>query len=200
MTPRTRNLLAICTALTLPLGLAACGGHADSSTTTSPPTKSPGDRSDRVAGDQSDVEPGVVEVVAVDFRFENLPGSVAAGTRLTLRNDAVGELHELVAFRLADEETRSVEQILALAPEDMQAALGEPATVILAPPASEQIAVPIGDGTLDEPGRYAILCLIPTGADADEYLAAAATSGGPPDVAGGPPHIAHGMYAELTAL
>jgi hypothetical protein len=41
--------------------------------------------------------------------------------------------------------------------------------------------------------------VIPTGADPDEYLAAAAEAeGGPPDVAGGPPHIAAGMFAELV--
>ena len=56
----------------------------------------------------------------------------------------------------------------------------------------------VGDGTLAEPGRYVVLCLIPTGADPAEYLAAAATSDGPPQVDGGPPHIAHGMFAELV--
>lgn len=180
----SRKLLASCAALTLPLALAACGDDNDDTTPTT------------AASD----EPVVVEVVAVDFGFEQLPETVPAGTRLTLRNDASGELHELVAFRLDDDETRTIDEIVALPPQDMQAALGEPTTVILAPPASEQIAVPIGDGTLSEPGRYAIVCLIPTGADADEYLAAAAGSDGPPDVAGGPPHIAHGMYAELTVV
>src|SRR5690606_22931399 len=144
-----------------PLPGAACGGDNDHPT----PTR---------AG------PMVGEVVAVDFGFAQLPETVPAGTRLTLRNDASGELHELVAFRLDDDETRTIDELVALPPQDMQAALGEPTTVILAPPASEQIAVPIGDGTLSEPGRYAILCLIPTGADADEYLTAAARSDGPP--------------------
>lgn len=188
-----RKLLATCATITLPIALAACDDD-DNTNNTTPPT-------DVAAAERpASSEPTVVEVVAVDFGFEQLPESVPAGTRLTLRNDAAGELHELVAFRLDDDESRSVEEILDLPPEEMQAVLGEPATVILAPPASEQIAVPVGDGTLSEPGRYAILCLIPTGADADEYLAAASDSDGPPDVGGGPPHVAHGMYAELTVV
>jgi hypothetical protein len=57
----------------------------------------------------------------------------------------------------------------------------------------------VGDGTLSEPGRYLILCSIPTGADPDEYLKAAAESqGGPPEVPGGPPHLVNGMYGEIV--
>jgi hypothetical protein len=58
----------------------------------------------------------------------------------------------------------------------------------------------VGDGTLVEPGRYAIACFIPTGADPAEYLEAAAqTEEGPPQgVAGGPPHFVQGMVAELV--
>ena len=70
-------------------------------------------------------------------------------------------------------------------------------TVIVAGPQADGTAV-VGDGALDEPGRYALICIIPTGADPDEYLTKAATSEGPPDVAGGPPHIAKGMFAEIT--
>ena len=58
----------------------------------------------------------------------------------------------------------------------------------------------VGDGTLQEPGRYLVICTIPTGADPAEYLAAEATSNGPPDVEGGPPHFTHGMYAELDVV
>lgn len=181
-TMRFRRLLATGAALTLPFGLVACSDD-DASSASTPTNQADG--------------PGIVEVVAVDFGFEGLPDSVAAGTRLRLRNEASHELHELVAFRLSDDETRSIDEIVTLPPPEMQAVLGEPTTVILAPPSSEQVAIPIGDGVLSEPGRYAIICLIPTGVDADEYLAAAATSSGPPDVGGGAPHIAHGMYAEL---
>ena len=57
----------------------------------------------------------------------------------------------------------------------------------------------VGTGTLAEPGRYLIICAIPTGVDPGEYLTAAAESeGGPPDVPGGPPHFVHGMYGQIT--
>lgn len=174
----------------LAVGLAACSSDDDTAAASDDPA---------AASDDDQGDPGdTLEVVAVDFAFEGLPSAIDAGTQLTLRNDATSELHELVAFRLDDDETRSIEEIMALPQEEMQQALGPaPTTVMLAPPASEQVAVPIGDGTLTEPGRYAIVCLIPTGVDADEYMAAAATSDGPPDVGDGPPHIVHGMYAEV---
>ena len=55
------------------------------------------------------------------------------------------------------------------------------------------------EGTLAEPGRYALMCFIPVGADPDEYTAAVQAAGGgkPSGVAGGPPHFVSGMHAEL---
>lgn len=164
-----------------------------------------GDDDEAVADDTDvgEVEPvaneaEAVEVTAVDYGYEGLPATVPAGTTLTLANDSAVELHELVAFRLPDDETRAVDELVTLPEDELLPTLGEPATVLLAAPGGEQIPA-VGDGTLAEPGRYAIVCVIPTGADPDEYLAAAAESDeGPPDVAGGPPHIANGMFAELV--
>jgi hypothetical protein len=53
---------------------------------------------------------------------------------------------------------------------------------------------------LAEPGRYLLLCAIPTGADVQEYLDAAATSDGPPQVGGGPPHLVNGMVDDLVVV
>jgi hypothetical protein len=140
---------------------------------------------------------GPVEVTLVDFAFEGLPESVPAGTEFTVANAADAELHELVAFRLPDDETRSIDELVHLSPGELVDALGEPAAVIIAAPGGEPIHA-VGDGTLSEPGRYAVMCFIPTGADPAEYLAAAAESEGPPQVDGGPPHFVHGMAVELT--
>ncbi|MFP5488731.1 MAG: hypothetical protein ACLGHQ_10550, partial [Acidimicrobiia bacterium] len=139
---------------------------------------------------------GVFEVTMADFHYGDLPDEVPAGTRLEIENTSATELHELVAFRLADDDDRTVEEILD---GDLAGLLSTapPATVLLAAPGGEQIAA-VGDGTLTEPGRYLLLCAIPTGADPDEYLAAAATSDGPPQVDGGPPHFVHGMADELV--
>ena len=140
--------------------------------------------------------PAVLAVTMSDFHYGDLPDAVPAGTRITVSNDSPSELHELVAVRLPDDEDRSAAEIVA---DDLGAlfAAVEPTAVLLAPPGGAQIAA-VGDGTLEAPGRYLVVCVIPTGADPTEYLEAAATSDGPPEVAGGPPHVAHGMFAELT--
>ncbi len=82
-------------------------------------------------------------------------------------------------------------------PPDESEAILEPGltTVILAPPGGGNI-VPVGDGTLSEPGRYAILCFIPTGIAPQEYLDAVAATGEPPE-SELPPHFVHGMMGEI---
>ncbi|MGI9528651.1 MAG: hypothetical protein ACR2NG_02995 [Acidimicrobiia bacterium] len=161
------------------------------------------------AGEQPEAEPStttttetavnpVVDVVAADFTYMGLPTEIEAGTTIRLTNESNEELHEFVAIRLPDDETRPVAELMQLPPNELEAFFPLVETVIIAPPGAEGFAVE-GTGTLTEPGRYAIICAIPTGVDPDEYLAAAAESeGGPPDVAGGPPHIAHGMFAEVV--
>ena len=144
-------------------------------------------------------DPQTHTVTASDFSFEGLPDTMSPGDRIEFRNESDTEIHELVAFRLGDDETRPIAELVQLAPDELLGLVGaELAAVLLAAPGGEMIAA-VGDGTFDEPGRYGVICVIPTGANPDEYLAAAAESeGGPPDVAGGPPHIAHGMFAEFT--
>lgn len=175
--PRHRGVALVAA---LGLALAACADGDEAEATADP------------------VESETIEVSLVDFAFVGLPESADAGTRLTVVNDAEEELHEIVAFRLPDDEDRPVEELAELAPGELVQALGEPATVLLAEPGGDQIPA-VGDGTLDEPGRYALMCFIPTGVDPQEYLRVAAeTEEGPPQVDGGPPHFVHGMYAELT--
>ena len=110
-------------AVTLGLLVAACGDDDDTAvdgTTSS--------TADDAAG-SGDSRSETVEVTAVDYAYEGLPASIPAGTQLTLRNEADAELHELVAFRLPDGETRSVEELVALPPDELLPALGgEPAT------------------------------------------------------------------------
>jgi hypothetical protein len=180
--------LRIHLAVTGLLAAALAGCAADASVPEPAVAAAP---TDSVGGDD------VVPVVLDDFAFVDLPDRVPAGTRFTVENVAASELHELVAFRLPDGDDRSVEELTGLAPSDLVGALGEPAAVLLAVPGGPPIPA-VGDGSLPEPGRYAILCFIPTGVDPDVYLeAAAATEDGPPQVDGGPPHFVHGMFAEL---
>ena len=101
------------------------------------------------------------------------------------------------AIPLPADETRSVEELVA-DPAALAAYFPTVETVIIAPPDASGFAVE-GTGVLNTPGRYAIICAIPTGADPDEYMAAAAEAeGGPPQVDGGPPHFAKGMWGEIT--
>jgi hypothetical protein len=139
---------------------------------------------------------GVVEVALSDFSFGDMPDEIAAGTRLAVENTSENELHELVAVRLADGDDRPVVDIVASGLGEVLSA-GPPAAVLLAAPGGEQIAA-VGDGVLAEPGRYLVLCAIPTGADVQEYLEAAETSDGPPPVDGGPPHFVNGMVDDLV--
>jgi uncharacterized cupredoxin-like copper-binding protein len=156
-----------------------------------------GEDGEALAADTPADEAAATEVVAVDYHFEGLPETIESGTTLTLRNDSDHEVHELFAMKIPDAETRSVAELIALPENELFAALpGEPATVLVAPPGEESIAV-LGDGTL-EPGRYLVACAIPTGADPAEFMRQAQAAEGPPDVPGGPPHFVSGMYAELV--
>jgi hypothetical protein len=139
-----------------------------------------------------------ITVELADFAFVGLPERINVGTRLAVSNVAEAELHELVAFRLAPDDDRSVAELTQLTPDELVGALGEPQAVLIAAPGGPQIDA-VGDGTLTEPGRYAIMCFIPTGVEPDVYLEAAAqTAEGPPQVEGGPPHFVQGMFAELV--
>lgn len=140
-----------------------------------------------------------VTVTGIDYGYEGLPANAAVGTILAFTNASDAELHELVAIRLPDGETRTAEELLALSEEEQAALLSsaEPAMVLIAKPGEDAIPV-VGTGELSEAGRYLVLCAIPTGADPDAYLAAAATSDGPPQVEGGAPHFTAGMFGEIT--
>jgi hypothetical protein len=195
LTPSTRRVPRLAASIIVTaLVLAACGDDDDAEPAATEPaapvTEPPVEESAGAA----------VEVVAFDYGYNGIPDTVEAGTVFTLVNTAPAELHEFVALRLPDDETRPVSALVTLPIEELGAILAvEPAAVLLALPDGGQMIPAVGDGTLTEPGRYAIICMIPEGADPQGYLdAAAASQGGPPEVEGGPPHIALGMFAEVT--
>lgn len=146
----------------------------------------------------TETDAGTVEVTAVNYAFEGVPETVETGTELTLTNASTDELHELVLVRLPDDEQRPVSELVQLPEAEVEPIMAGLKGVSVAPPESDGMVV---EGALvaDEPGRYALLCFVPTGADPQEFMdAAAEAEGGPPEVEGGPPHVAHGMFAELT--
>ncbi len=214
---RARRTLhtALAAGLAASLVLAACGDDDDgddaatdatTETTTTASTGADDEPSSTDAATPVDdagdggIDGGILEVHTVDYAFEGLPDSVPAGTQLAIVNDSEDELHELVVVRIPDDETRPVSELVELPDDEIDAIFGSgpPAAVLLAPPGGEQIDA-VGDGTLTDPGRYALVCFIPTGVDPDEYLNAPESEEGPPEIPNaGPPHVAHGMYAELT--
>ena len=142
-------------------------------------------------------------MTGVDYRFEGLPEQITAGTRIDFKNGSTKEVHEFVASRLPDSETRPVSDLVKLPESEAQAIFGSgpPATVLLAPPGGGETIKALGDGTLSTPGRYAVTCSIPTGADPAAFLKAVQESReGPPNAPGGPPHLAHGMFAEVRVI
>ncbi|MEL6981893.1 MAG: hypothetical protein AAFO29_05670, partial [Actinomycetota bacterium] len=87
-------------------------------------------------GDDSQaLTPSTVEVVGVDYGYEDLPQEIVAGSDIVLRNESEVEVHEFVAVRFDDDDDRSVEELLALPPGELGPMLGAASSVIIAPPA-----------------------------------------------------------------
>lgn len=193
MPTRARRRLAALLLLTVAV-TAACSDDgddeaADDTTTTTASTDT------TVAG------PGTVEVRGVDYAFEGVPAEMAAGSKLAFTNESDKEVHELVAVRIPDTESRPVSELVKLPEAETDAIFGdtEPATVLIGPPSGGDPIQALGDGTVAAPGRYAVVCFVPTGADPEAYLAAVQSdSEGPPTAGVGPPHAANGMFAEVT--
>ncbi|WP_370327039.1 hypothetical protein [Euzebya sp.] len=128
-----------------------------------------------------------ITVTGVDYAFEGLPAEIAAGTMVTFTNGSDVEAHELVLVRLPDDEDRPVTELIeGFEPTE------EPALVSVAAP-GEEGQVFVGDGVVTEPGRYAVVCFLPVGADPEAIL-----SGTGPTESDAPPHAAEGMVAEVV--
>ncbi|WP_436794131.1 hypothetical protein [Actinospongicola halichondriae] len=166
-----------------------------------------GDDDDAVAGGVGDSPTTTTEVddgggepllvTAKDYGFEGLPTSVEVGTELALTNVSEEEVHEIVLLKVDDAETRPLNELLAL-PEAERDAIAVFRGVTVAFP-GEDAGFTDGSMTLSEPGRYVLICTIPTGADPQAYRDAVADpeAEGPPQVDGGPPHLVNGMVAEI---
>jgi hypothetical protein len=198
-----RTLMAL--GAVVALALTACGDDDDDSASDAT-TATTGAASQTTAAGTGTTASGAsgsgetVTVTALDYEYEGIPETVEPGTKFVLENTAPAELHEMVAMKLPAGETRSVEELLALPPEEQAKVIPEdapPAFVLLAPPNKGDTIPAVGDGTVTEPGRYLVACFIPQGADPDEYLNAP-PSDGPPQVEGGPPHFTLGMVGEFT--
>jgi hypothetical protein len=195
---KTRNLVV--PLLGVALLMSACGGDDDDATDTTAVTETTGvTETTADPGSSTTAAPAgeTFEVTGVDYAFEGLPETMPAGGMLTFTNASAVEAHELVVVRIPDEETRPVSELIELPNEELATVFPQdapPALVSIAGPNAEGMAV-VGDGTISEPGRYAVVCFIPVGADPETIMSPDVTT--PPGEQPGPPHALSGMYAEL---
>ena len=143
-----------------------------------------------------------VEVAGIDYAFDDVPAEVEAGSSLTFTNESDVEVHEMIVMRVADDETRTLEELLEL-PDAEAEQVTEYVGMRVALPGEDGIdpenPTATGGIALHAPGRYVLLCFIPEGADPQAYRdAIEGESDGPPEVDGGPPHAAIGMASEVT--
>jgi hypothetical protein len=129
-----------------------------------------------------------LNVTAVDYAYQGVSESVpSGGAVLTLTNEGT-ELHEAVLFRINDDVTEPVTDILSLPEEEAMTMVTE---------AGGAFAFPgdTGSGNVNlEPGRYAMVCFIPVGLT-PEAATEAEETGVEPE---GPPHFTEGMVQEFT--
>jgi hypothetical protein len=124
-----------------------------------------------------------MDVTAKNYEFEGVE-DIDAGTALVQLKNEGTEFHEIALMRIADGETRPLDELLKLPPEEV----GTVATEVggsFAPPSAGNAT------TFDlEPGRYVALCFVPVGATPE-----ALQSGQQLDENNG--HFMHGMVAEF---
>ena len=195
--PRLR-VGAIAAGLALTFGLAACGDQDDDATTTTDAPQTTTTEETTTTEDGGAATGETVEITGVNYAFEGVPETVEAGTELTFTNASEDEVHEMVVVRIDDDETRPLEELLGLGDEAEQVV--EDVGVAVAMPGEDGMVVD-GELVLEEPGRYALLCFIPVGADPEvlqDLMANPPADGEAPDMGEGPPHVTQGMAAELA--
>jgi hypothetical protein len=205
-----KRTLVLLAAVLLAAGVAACGGDDDDSATaagTSSTTAADSMSSTTMAGGDdmalhenpcapggSGELPGMtmmnpaegatpVTITATEYQFGGTDALEAGGDFAVTFENHGKELHELHVAKLADGETRSVDEIIAdPSAEATTKAVGHSF-------ACPGTAAPVAGVDLSDPGRYIVLCFIPTGARADTDPKDFDTLG--------EPHAMRGMVVEI---
>lgn len=127
-----------------------------------------------VAPTHTDCGYEAVDVTAVNYEFQDVPESIPAGTvSFSLTNEG-NEQHEMILFRRADGETRTVDELLALPEAEAEEALVFQSANVVEPGATGYANSEL------TPGGYVAVCFLPVGGGED-----------------GPPHFTEGMIAEF---
>jgi hypothetical protein len=126
-----------------------------------------------------------IAVSGLEYSFAGLPASLPSGrTTFVFTNDGA-EIHEMVVFRINDDVTETVDELLAL-PED------EALSKVQFAGATFGVQGETDTETFElTPGRYVALCFVPVGTTdvvVDE------------NAEPGPPHFTEGMKATFTVI
>jgi plastocyanin len=146
--PISRQLLKLGATGCLVIGLAACSGAGASPSATA----SPSSAASAAAGD-------TITVTGTDYKFNNLPTEVKAGTTLRFKNEASDEAHMIIVVRKNDDAAKSLEELLKNGTEEEQQSMTTMVGQLEAMPGEE------AGGTIEvsKPGEYLALCPIPVG-------------------------------------
>ena len=147
----------------------------------------------------SDPVSGTIAVTGQDYSFGGVPAVVASGAEFTFTNNSEAEAHEMRVMKVAVDETRTIEELLEL-PDSESGNLIEFRGALVALPGEAGVDPEGGASsiTVTEPGRYAVFCFIPQGADPVAMAEAMQGEGeGPPDLGDGTPHALLGMVEEF---
>lgn len=129
----------------------------------------------------------VTPVTAREYEFEgDLDGLEAGMNGLGFENGGT-ELHEMALFRINDDTTETMEELLALPEEEAQGKVTGAGGAFGFPGDTDTLFVDL------DAGRYAIVCFLPVGATPDNMEAL--ESGELDDAA---PHFTQGMVREFT--
>lgn len=119
-----------------------------------------------------------LDVVAIDYAFQDLPDEVAAGPVVVRFDNQGDEEHELIVVRRLPGTTEPVHELLAMPEEEVDTKIELVATVGAAPGQQDVLVADLAEGD------YIAVCFIPTGS----------SEGVEGD---GPPHAMEGMVAEF---
>ncbi len=123
-----------------------------------------------------------VDVTAIDYAYDtNVDGMEAGQVAFDFNNEGT-EFHEMALLRIDDEATESLEELLQLPEDEAESKTTFVGISFAAPGQGSTMYADL------EPGRYVMLCFIPTGSTSFEEA----------EAADGPPHFTQGMVKEFT--
>ena len=134
-----------------------------------------------------------LDVAASDYAFGGIPGNLAAGPTIVTLQNIGEEVHEIVIWRINDDVTMSLEELLALPEEEIFANAAPMAFTFTFPGATGNT---VADLT---PGRYFAICFLSQGSTPEVIMemGVGPEATPPPDAELGPPHFTLGMVQEF---